>query len=505
MGEGKLLATRCALTLAATAAMGAAAAQGPVYREHWGYLHLEARRGEVLRELAGRDAATHDHIAGLLAAPDRGNPFAPVANALAHLRGVEADAAFQLRTAIGAMVLPEVSDPDGKNEVCRTANVSVFVPFAIPFPAPVTFELTVRDAKDEVVWTTTIERDTGERDVRQARPAASVPSGTLPDGAYRVGVRTLLAGQAPRAHDPACAWTFHVLRGYQARAERAIADARALDASLPLVERAWVGGLCAQVHRAYGGEAFAVASDGVRDLLRLEQVLANVAAHRDVATGLPGDVSLVLPVAGGLPLPCVLRRAEGEGPRPLVVFLGGTPAYGVSLDRPAAPAVRDPLWLAHELAAFGRAERWHVAFLASPGVGRDYAAALREALPQLRQLVAVRGDKPLLVCEREAASIVGLRIGDYRTSLRGLVLVGSGAMAAPALQANGPLPVRLCALRGLGEDALARVIDYVALQQREGTWHGDVAWLAERRPAWPLGLPLLAGDIAAFARSLFPE
>ena len=73
-----------------------AIAQGPVYRERWGYLHLENRRAEVFHELRGRSEEDVAKVAEILVAPDFGKPFMPVAKALAFLRGVEADDALSL-------------------------------------------------------------------------------------------------------------------------------------------------------------------------------------------------------------------------------------------------------------------------------------------------------------------------------------------------------------------------------------------------------------------------
>jgi hypothetical protein len=519
MGEGNLLAAARALTALLLGL--AAGAQSIVYRERWNHLHLEARRAEVWAALAGVDRAAHDRIAdrvaSLFAEHDAGMPFAPVALALAELRGVAADDDFVLRAAIGAIVLPEVIDPDAGNEACRAANVTVELSFAVAWPPPapavpagpgevavetfaVTFDVAVENAAHEIVWTGGIER-ASERDVRMAQAGVQVPCANLPDGAYRARVRTRIRGAAPRAHDPDVAWTFHVLRGYQKRAETAMGQAARLDAATAAADRAIVLGACAEVHRAYTGESFAVASDGVRDLERLERALANVAEKRAADDGLAGDACLALPVTGEPPLRCVLRRA-GEGRHPLVVFAGGSPAYDAFGDRPAAPATRDPRWLAHELAGFGSEAHWHVAFLESPGVGRDYARDLREVLPQLAQLAGSDG-LPLLVCEREAASIVGLGIGSLRALVRGVVCVGGGAMAPAALQANGPLPVRFAAPRGGAEDGLARVLDYVEARKKAGDWHGDVAWLSPARPAWPFALAAFAPDIAAFAQTVF--
>ena len=90
------------LLLAATAWMTsiAANAQGPVYRERWGFLHLENRRAEVFDELRGRSAEDVAKVSALLADTTNGIPFIPVAKALAFLRGVPADDAFVMRAAL---------------------------------------------------------------------------------------------------------------------------------------------------------------------------------------------------------------------------------------------------------------------------------------------------------------------------------------------------------------------------------------------------------------------
>jgi len=282
-----------------------------------------------------------------------------------------------------------------------------------------------------------------------------------------------------------------------------MADARGLGDGVPARERAVLLGALGEVHRAYNGEAFAVASDAVRDLERLERVVANLVAKGGVTDGLDGDLRLALPVAGGPPLGVVLRRAKGPGARPLVVVVAGTPAFDPSGLRPSSPSTRDPGWTADELAGFGRADDWHVACVESPGLGRDFAPALQEALPLLVELTAAAGGKPLLVAEREAASIVGLRIGAFRDLVAGVVLVGGGAMAGPALVANGALPVRYVAVRGVPDESLVRVLDFVARQQGKPEWRGDVAWLTTARPAWCCALPATTVPLAAFARQCF--
>jgi hypothetical protein len=75
MGEGKLLAAGTAALMLA----GAAAAQGPLYRERWADLQLETLRLRVQAESRGRDDATLAAVADLLVAPDHGMASRPAA------------------------------------------------------------------------------------------------------------------------------------------------------------------------------------------------------------------------------------------------------------------------------------------------------------------------------------------------------------------------------------------------------------------------------------------
>ena len=164
-----LLRAACWLLACLVTAAGSASAQGPAYRERWGYLHLERRRAELFDELAGRSEADVRAVAELLAASDGGVPFVPVANALAFLRGCEPDAAFQLRCALGLFVLPEVVDPDGKQPACRVANFSVMLPFSLPPAGRMTFEVSISKPSGERIHVESLSDKTDLEDVRLAQ------------------------------------------------------------------------------------------------------------------------------------------------------------------------------------------------------------------------------------------------------------------------------------------------------------------------------------------------
>ena len=140
MGQSQLLALGAALILGAVLS-----AQGPLYRERWSDLHLELLRERVQQESSGRSAGDLTKVAELLSAPDEGVPFRPAARALAFLRGVECDGAFLLRSMVTAFVLPEVVDPalaaeEGVQD-CRSLNLSLSLPYSLPLPGKVTFEI----------------------------------------------------------------------------------------------------------------------------------------------------------------------------------------------------------------------------------------------------------------------------------------------------------------------------------------------------------------------------
>lgn len=499
MGQRELLAagTLIAVTLLAVAAPRA---QGPIYRERWGYQHLERLRATVRDELAGRDAATVAAVAALLAEPDRGLPVVPVARALAHLRGVEADAAFVLRAAIAVFPLPEVVDPVASSEECRGANLTVYLPFTLPSPGKLSFVAELRRvgaATDEVLWGAVITSDTGVEDLRMARPRVRAERDEWQDGEYEMRLRTRIDGAEPRATDPVLTWTCHVLHGYQARAEQAFAAARQMRPPLTPRLGALLDGFVAPVLRSYSGEAVEGRSDAVRELERLEAVVANLTAGNDPLAGLDGDLLTALPVAGQAALPCVLRRANVAGSRPLVVFAPGVPTYDARTWRPTAPATRGARWLAEELRGFGQDRGWHAAFLDSPG-GRDYAVALKDALVALRELLPV-GDRPVvLVAEREAAAVAALLVPELRGQLAGLVLVGSGGLGASQLAALGDLPVRYVLPPGLvASDGLRRSLELVKDHAQPGAAPLDLARF-DIAPPWPFAVPMAAASIAAF-------
>ena len=478
-------------------------AQGPVYRERWGYLHLENRRAEVFDELRGRSSEDLAKVSALLADYTSGIPFIPVAKALAFLRGVPADDAFLMRAALGTFVLPEVVDPNASLESCRSANFSVFLPFSLKAPGAMTFELVVRNVDGEKVWSELVTENVALADIRMGQAHAGVPSEGLPDGTYEVQLRSFFDGAGPREHDPDLRWDFCILRGYQERAEAALASAIAARQDADPLAGALISGFAEQVSRAYTGEAFAVRSNAVRELEQLELCLENVAKKRSPLLGMSGSVVTALP-GGDIVQPCVLRLPKDRRPHPSVLFVTGLPAYDVGSNRPMAPAMREASWLMRELGDFGVAEQWHLACFDSPGGGRPYAKVLLQVLKVLPQLLPTDGQKPLLVCDREAASIVGMQLLKFKPHISGVVFVGSGAMPVKVIAQLGKLPVRFVSLSGYpGSVAVDRTLQYLDLQRAAGEPVPDVSMLHDREEPWMFGVSRSLDEIHDFTVQLF--
>src|SRR5690606_28120333 len=108
--------------------------------------------------------------------------------------------------------------------------------------------------------------------------------------------------------------------------------------------------------------------------------------------------------------------------------------------------------------------------LDSPGGGRPYAQALLAALKALPGVLPTGGAKPLLVCDREAASVVGMQLAHFQDHICGVVFVGSGAMPPNVIAKLGDLPVRYVDLAGYPASvAVARTLQYLRLQGDGGT------------------------------------
>ncbi len=80
---------------------------------------------------------------------------------------------------LGAFVLPEVADPDGSKTECHDVAVSVFLPYAIPQPGPVTFAVQLIDSAGKERFRSVIDHDTAVADLRMARASVTLPTHDL--------------------------------------------------------------------------------------------------------------------------------------------------------------------------------------------------------------------------------------------------------------------------------------------------------------------------------------
>jgi hypothetical protein len=506
----------------AAALVPMALAQGPLYRESWAYLHLERLRAAVAAELpagdAANDAAKRAEIARLMLADDGGIPFRGPAAALAKLRSVECDDAFLYRAMVSAFVLPEVADPDGSKTDCRDVAVSVFLPYTIPEPGAVTFAVQLVDAAGKERFAAVIDRDTGMADVRMGRASATLPCRDLPDGTYEVRVQARFADRGPRPGDPTLRTTVLVQRGWQARAENALAKAGTVAAELAEPPKSLLLGCAAEVQRAYTGQPWAVAPSAVDDLTRLEAVLDNLANKRPLLAGLSGPFTGML-LVGNAGQGTAARSPEARqeqrlgvslnlpadaAPRPWLIVAAGAPTYDAAcLRRPAAPTSRHSLWTLADAA--GLPPRCLVVALESPGNGVNYGQALERVIAAVPQIAAVAG-KPLLIGEREAALAACFQLPALAAQLRGLVLVAGGAMSPQALPNLGGLPVLALPLAGhQGSDGLRLLRDLAA--GKHGTLQVDAKLRVAKDSGlpWPMALRLAVPQMAGFVADLIDK
>ena len=417
-----------------------------------------------------------------------------------------------LRHAVSVYVLPEVCDPTARNEAGHAANFSVFLPFAMPLPGALTFDVLVRNEAGETVWQHRIEDDTELRDLRMARARARMPVADYPDGRYTVEVRTRIDEQEPRPTDPELRWTFFVLRGYQERAEvrarRGSAGAR-ISAGVAEGAARWLcsGGLaCVPAAKPSRSRAMRSAnSNSSRPCCKTS--LRTV--HR--SSGFAGACGRRCPAS----IPCCRSsfrcpRIQRRPPaRPLIVCATGGPVYGTGSRRPTEPSSRSPAWLQRELGRpdqFGEAAGYRLVTVASPGMGLPFGKSLRAMLEAAESLLPTGGKRPLLVCDREAAAVVALHLHDFVDRVSGIVFVGAGAVPQRAMAAVGDLPVRAVALRGYpGSRAIDRMQQFLAQRGPRGESGFDYSLLHDRALPWPFGVALSRAELLRFARQLFGD
>ncbi|MEY4831475.1 MAG: hypothetical protein RLZZ562_3271 [Planctomycetota bacterium] len=500
MGRSQLLVCGFAALSLATASL---CAQGPFYRERWADLHLELLRERIVKECSGRDDDTVRTVANLLVNVDDSIPFRPAAHALARLRGVPCDDAFLLRCTVGAYVLPEVVDPEASKEECRSLHVTVLLPYVVPLPKDVRFDLEVFDSAGARQFAMDFGAGQAIEDLRMGHVHVEAPAKDLADGTYVARLSVLVDGKGPSANDYVVEHAFSVLRGYQQRSEAAQGKILAVEKQLMPTDRALLHGLLLEVSRAYAGEAFDGASDAVADLVRAEKALANLAAEKPLLDGLETLLPTALPTGGDQTLPAVVRwpvRKEADAKLPLVCVLAGAPSLDPRGRRPSAPDARSGRWLYRRVGDFGLGAEWPIAWVQSQTQSAPFAKSLPSAVAALHERMPTDGTT-IFVAELESA--VALCFADsLLASARGVVLCGAGALAKPQLERIAKLPILGIPLTGHPSSSSLQFTSFTADRLREAGVECGYRIAPERPRPWIGGLSVARAEVAQFVRSV---
>ena len=477
------------------------AAQGPIMRERWTYAELQRLRGTLMDECRDRDPAVLAGVALDLLADAQGETFRPALVALARLRGVDADPAFLYRGTLRVVARPEVVDPDGANLECRDLHVTFYLPYAVEDPGPARFSVTVENQAGEKVWEDVVERGTGLDDLLRYRTSRTVRGAQLLDGSYTVSVQVFLDGEAKRPTDPATSSSFWVLRGFQERAEALFRRRQAMAGVLDPLPTAILHGVVAQVARVYASEPAAGAAQPPEELLRAEQVAANLERGAPALTGLQGRVDLALPAGGDQDEVAfvTLRLPEaGDEERPLVLFLPGSPSFDHGWNRPSSPRSTAPGWWADLLGdmGFDRQSRWHWAVMESPGRVSNSNRAVLAVLSALGDLLPIRQGQVCLVGERQGAWVAShTQTSPDAPGMAGLVLmVGGGNLSLEKLRDGGPAVLGIPAQGHASSVALERLADRAGADR--------LPMLEASTRPWPLVLGVSLVEIEEFLEKL---
>jgi hypothetical protein len=471
-------------------------------KERWSYAELQSLRRTLLDECEGRAPEMLAAVARDLVGSRQGQSFRPALRALARLRGVESDPAFLYRGSLRAVARPEVVDPDGANPQCRDQHVTFYLPYILEDPGAVRLEIVVASQDGATVWEGVVEEETTVKDLLSYRPSCEIPGAALEDGEYTIRVAVFLDGQGPRPGDLLVEARFHVLRGFQQRAENLARRRleRESERELDPVTRAILWGTVAQVGRVYRSEPAAGRSDPRRELWQAERVVENLRRERNPLAGLEGRLDLALPAGPGDEVAFVtllLPPADSE-PRPLVLFLPGGPTFDHESDRPTSPRVTSPGWWADLLIDrdFGRLGPWNWAVMESPGRVPSSSEALVAVVSALGELLDVPEGQLCLVGERQGAWVAGHSLS-YRKpfKLSALVLlVAGGNLPLEKLEERG---LRALGIPSLGH-ASSPALENLAKRDDSGRLH----MLDPTSRPWPVVLGISLGEIEKFLEKL---
>lgn len=469
--------------------------QGPLYRENWAYSHLQWRREQLLAKLGSASEANRSRLLDVLEEPDQGLPFRNVARSLALLEDRDFGDAWLFRAMVCAFVLPEVVDPGSSREDCRLLNVSVFLPARLQPIGKASFRVVVRNTSGMVVHEGAAAVACSLDDLRLAQCLIPVPCGDLADGEYSVEVVTELAGGKAREGDPRLVHRFAVLRGYQQRAEAAIAAVARMTTEAKGLAESSLLAVAAEVNRAYSGEAPNGDAAGREDLLLLERMLARQSKGEDPLAGERGDQLVGLPTGTMRVLSGVLRRPATGSLKRLAVVVGGSPFYGADAARPGAPASTSPRWMARACRDFCP-EATAVLFVESPGAVPMWSDALGMAVEAAQRALGVEPAHTTLVVERDAAVAACFDLVSLLPRIQSLQLVNGGVLSRSALESLSGREVVVHVPRGLLGRGLVHTRDVVGGSQGSIQLGGRFVSVAMDEHPWQFALPIALRHVA---------
>ncbi len=487
---------RAIAALASLVGLVAADLAAQPQRDRRVFAHVMQLRHRVWAEARGADAEIRAAVARLLAEDRSGNPLLPLRRAQALLRGVDADAAFLWRGGLLLLATPEVPDatPDDPAEAMPhfpDVHLTMHLPFPIAEVGAMRFDLRVLDAEGEERWRGQLAAD-AVTDLRQFSTTTTAPLAELEDGSYRVAVDAFTGDEGPRPGDPVATAEFHVKRGFP---EAALALQRRFEA-LSVDDRSarLLRGALAGLSRVFYGEPAAGRSRPLDELARAEAMLDNAERGRPVLDGLRGWVTVAVRTGDDETGQLALRLPADDTPRPLVLFVPGTPAWDPHWRRPTSPRSTAPQWLAEvlEAAEFDAEGEWHLAVLQSPGDFASAPGAITEAVAELRALLPVAGGV-VLAGERDGAVALSLAMTRAPELARAVVLAGGGGLPVDLPESVARTSwLLLEAVGESGNENLQRAAKYLSDAGAEVRLEA-----AGARPwAWPLAHSL--AEIAAF-------
>jgi len=470
-------------------------------KERMTYSWMMQLRHQLWLECRGASDELLESVAKDLGSDGAGNPFVPMARALARVRGVEPDPAFVFRACVQCIATPEVVDLDRYDQL----NLTMHTPYRPPEGAARGFIWWMRGGPpDGGGGGGALGRSHGVYDLLRYQTRMEVDVSEHRPGDYAVEVKTRVRiGEETgpsRDADPIATARFEVIPGYPKRVDALRERVDALPEQLSGGDWLTVQAALARVMRAYTGEPRDGRASASEDLAEAEAVVDNVAAGRPALAGLTGWKTLGVACDDGEAALLTVRLPEGDpgDGRGLVVFVPGAPAWDESWSRPTSPAATSPQWLRDVLDdhGFDPEHQWLVAVMESPGRVAAPERALISVVTSLRDRFGING-VTALVGERDGASAVTRALALDPALSSGFALVAGGALSATTagLLSGARAFVAPCRYHPANVN-LARAAELL----REAGATVDLASSGDR--PWQLAVPLLLPQLEPWLAEL---